>query len=191
MAAPLPDLDPIALLTQVYPVGSPTREILLRHGQQVADKALALLDQAAWLDADREFVYQAAMLHDIGICRTRSPKLGCAGSLPYVCHGVEGRAILDGLGFPGHALVCERHVGVGIRADEIAAQDIPLPVRDMLPVSIEERLICYADKFYSKTGRGMHEKRIDKIVSGLKRYGGQMAERFLTLHRFFTVAPDA
>jgi uncharacterized protein len=161
----------------------------LRHGEQVGRKALGILDRAPWLVADREFVLQAAMLHDIGIGRTRCPELGCTGSLPYVCHGVEGRAILDRLGLSRHGLVCERHVGVGISAEQAMRLALPLPARDMLPLSVEERLICYADKFFSKTDDGRHEKSIDEITAGLSRYEAEYADRFLALHRFFTRIP--
>lgn len=183
-------MDPVAILTQIYPVGSATRELLLHHGELVARKARAILERAGWLAADTDFVYQAAMLHDIGIGATRSPKLGCTGTLPYLCHGIEGRAILDRLGFSEHALVCERHVGVGISAEQIVRQMLPLPARDMLPLSIEERLICYADKFFSKTDNGQHEKAVDEIVDGLRRFGKSHVTRFQALHRMFTDSPD-
>jgi hypothetical protein len=49
-------------------------------------------------------------------------------------------------------------------------QQLPLPARDMFPLSVEERLICYADKFFSKTDNGRHEKTIDEITAGLARY---------------------
>jgi uncharacterized protein len=182
-------IDAEAIITRFYPVGSLTRSLLLRHGELVGRKALDTLDRAPWLDADREFIVQAAMLHDIGIGRTRSPQLGCAGALPYVCHGVEGRRILDQLGLSRHGLVCERHVGVGISADQAERRNLPLPARDMLPVSVEERLICYADKFFSKTDDGRHEKRIAEITAGLARYDSAYADRFLTLHRLFTSRP--
>jgi len=181
-------LDPEAIIRQHYPEGS-TRDLLLRHGELVAGKALAVLEGAPWLDADREFVAQAALLHDIGIGRTRCPQLGCTGDLPYVCHGIEGRAILESMSLQPHALVCERHVGVGIRADETLTRKLPLPARDMLPISVEERLICYADKFFSKTENGRHEKSIAEIVSGLVRFAPEYEARFLALHRSFTREP--
>ena len=181
-------LDPEAIIRQYYPDGI-TRDLLLRHGELVTGKALAVLDRAPWLDADRDFVAQAAMLHDIGIGRTRCPELGCTGGLPYVCHGIEGRAILEAMNLQPHALVCERHVGVGIRADETRARKLPLPARDMLPLSVEERLICYADKFFSKTDNGRHEKSIAEIVAGLARLAPAYEVRFLTLHRSFTREP--
>jgi hypothetical protein len=55
-------------------------------------------------------------------------------------------------GHPELALVCERHIGVGISIAEIQHHNLPLPSRDMIPVSIEEQLICYSDKFFSKNG---------------------------------------
>lgn len=185
----LPGIDPEAVLTRFYPVGSRTLDLLMHHGELVGRKALSILDRAVWLNVDREFVFQAAMLHDVGIGCTRCPQLGCNGTLPYVCHGVAGRAMLMKLGLNRHGLVCERHVGVGIRADEAAGQGLPLPDRDMLPLSLEERLICYADKFYSKTDNGRHENPIDGIIAGLSRYGPAMTNRFQALHRLFTELP--
>lgn len=189
MASARSDIDPEALITRYYPCGDPVRELLLRHGELVARKAHAILDRAGWLNADREFVTQAAYLHDIGIGATHCPEIGCMGRLPYVCHGFEGRRILDRLGLDRHGLVCERHVGVGLRATSIRRRQLPLPVRDMLPLSMEERLICYADKFYSKTDNGRHVKSIDDILAGLIRYDKDYAQRFMTLHRFFTQSP--
>jgi len=184
-----PVIDTEAIITRYYPAGSVTRSLLLRHGELVGRKAIEILDRFPWIDADREFVVQAAVLHDIGIGRTRCPELGCTGTMPYVCHGVEGRAILDKLGLFRHGLVCERHVGVGISADQAVRRKLPLPARDMIPLSVEERLICYADKFFSKTDDGRHEKTIDEIIAGLTRYEAEYANRFLTLHRWFNQNP--
>ncbi|MGD8701896.1 MAG: HDIG domain-containing protein [Desulfosarcina sp.] len=184
-----PPIAAESIITRAYPAGSSTGELLLRHGELVARKAIQILDRAPWLEADREFVFQAAMLHDIGIGRTHCPELGCMGALPYVCHGVEGRAIMDQMGLHRHGMVCERHVGVGIRAIEALRRKLPLPVRDMVPRSVEERLICYADKFFSKTDNGSHVKTVDEITAGLTRYSKGDAQRFLTLHRFFTREP--
>ena len=126
-------IDPESIINRFYPARSTTRDLLLRHGELVGRKALGILDRAPWCVVDREFLVQAAMLHDIGIGRTRSPELGCTGTLPYVCHGVEGRAILDRLGLERHGLVCERHVGVGISAHQTVRRKLPLPARDMFP----------------------------------------------------------
>jgi uncharacterized protein len=188
---PSSDIDPEAVVTRFYSDASRIRDLLLRHGELVSRKAMAVLDRSPWLRVDRVFVHQAAMLHDVGIGRTRCPELGCTGTLPYVCHGVVGRRMLEKLGLNRHGMVCERHVGVGIRAAEAHQQGLPLPVRDMLPLTVEERLICYADKFYSKTDNGRHAKPVDEIIAGLARYGPAMTERFRALHRLFTREPTA
>lgn len=182
-------IDPETIITECYPIGSKTRDLLLRHGALVAKKALDILAFASWCDADRQFVYEAAMLHDIGILMTNSKKLGCTGKLSYICHGVEGRKILDRLGLHRHGLVCERHVGTGIRKDEIQRRNLPLPLRDMVPRSIEERLICYADKFFSKSPKKTHEKSISNITTILATYDGDHVTRFLRLHKEFTTEP--
>jgi uncharacterized protein len=183
------EIDPEAILTEFYPVGSKTRELLLHHGLQVARKALDIIDRFSWLNAHRQFVYEAAMLHDVGIGPTKSPKLGCSGDLPYICHGVEGRKMLEKVGLHRHGLVCERHVGVGICKEEIRLHKLPLPERDMVPSSIEERLVCYADKFFSKSPKTNNEKSVDTIQANLAKYGEAHVTRFLRLHRLFTLGP--
>ncbi len=184
-------IDPEAIVARFYPPGGMIFDLLINHGRLVGQKALAVLDAAPWLTADREFVWEAAMLHDIGIGETNCPELGCDGKLPYVHHGVEGRAILDRLGLSRHGLVCERHVGVGICAEEIELQHLDMPRREMLPLSVEERVICYADKFFSKTDNGRHEKTIDEIMINLSRYGSALPDRFARLHRLFSEPPVA
>ena len=141
-------MDPVALIQKYYPDdNAPLQYILLRHSADVAEKAAQIAERHPELHLDQRFVYEAAMLHDIGIFRTHAPEIFCLGTEPYIKHGILGRELLDGMGLPRHALVCERHTGAGISAFDIREQQLPLPPRDMLPISIEEKLVCYADKF--------------------------------------------
>ncbi|MCU0560118.1 MAG: HD domain-containing protein [Desulfobacterales bacterium] len=174
-------MDPAEIIGRYYAPGSALHRILMEHGELVARKALAAAARVSHLEPDLAFIESAAMLHDIGIFLTRSPGLGCRGSEPYLRHGVLGRELLDALELPRHGLVCERHVGVGLSAEEIRRNRLPLPERDMLPVSIEEQLVCYADKFYSKNenGRPPAEKPIDRIVAELRPHGADKVARFL------------
>ncbi len=126
------------------------------------------------------------MLHDIGIFMTHAPELGCRGVHAYISHGHLGHQLLEGLGFPRHALICERHVGVGITMDEIEAQNLSLPRRDMVPETLEEQIICYADKFFSKIPYpDVQEKSTTQIVRELKALGGGKVETFLSWVRRF------
>jgi len=180
----------IEILTRFYDPHSRAFGLLKAHGEQVADKALAAAGKVAHLRPDLEFIRTAALLHDIGIYLTNSPGLDCHGTEPYVRHGVLGRELLDRLGHPRHALVCERHVGAGISAEEVRRFDLPLPARDMLPVSIEEQLICYADKFFSKNGTGgSREKSGDEVVAGLRPHGEEQVRRFLAWAGMFGGVP--
>ena len=172
-------MNPIALLEQYYHSNSKTFKILVEHGMQVARKARAAARQVPELRPDLEFITTAAMLHDIGIFRTNSPDIGCYGKHPYIRHGILGGELLKKAGHPKLALVCERHIGVGISVADIQQQNLPLPNRDMIPVSIEEQLICYADKFFSKNSRAEPaEKSIPEIINNLKRYGSDKVNRF-------------
>ena len=172
-------MDPVELIASHYKGHSKAHRILLSHSEKVADKALAAAGRVPGLEPDLEFIRQAALLHDIGILFTATSQLGCYGNHPYVCHGVLGRALLEAEGLKRHALVCERHVGVGITREDIRLQRLPLPARDMRPVTIEEQIICYADKFFSKNGAGAHkEKTVSEILQKLASYGEEKVERF-------------
>jgi uncharacterized protein len=179
-------MNPLEIIAEFYEPGSESFKILVKHGQQVANKAVEVAARVSHLKPNLNFIKEAAMLHDIGIFETNTPELGCTGKHPYVCHGYLGKKILEKKGFPMHALVCERHVGVGISSEEIRRYHLPLPERDMIPITIEEQIICFADKFYSKNGKtdGREESEED-ILNALYRYGPEKAACFQSwLHLF-------
>lgn len=172
-------MDPVEIISRYYNPGSRLFDIVVNHGQQVAKKALSAADRVSHLNCDKTFIKEAAMLHDIGIFLTAWPKLGCSGKHPYVCHGYLGRELLEKNQMPKHALVCERHVGLGITTEDIIRHNLPLPERDMCPVSMEEQIICYADKFFSKTGKlNPKEKPVKKVLKRLEKYGHDKVLRF-------------
>jgi uncharacterized protein len=179
--------SPADIIARYYDRSSKAWQILTEHGELVAERALRAAARVEHLRPDLAFIFEAAMLHDIGIFLTDSPEIDCHGSQPYIRHGILGRCILEAFGLPRHGLVCERHVGVGISAEDIGRFNLPLPVRDMRPVTIEEQIICYADKFFSKNGNGRAagEKSVDRIVASLRRYGDDKVERFREWVRLF------
>lgn len=179
-------MNPLEIIERYYPKGSPAYELLVQHSLCVRDKALAIVDAHPELEADRQFVSEAAMLHDIGVCTTHAPSIHCHGKLPYICHGVEGSRMLQAEGLPRHALVCERHTGTGLSVADIERQQLPIPTRDMTPQSIEEQIICYADKFFSKSSTPTTPKAIEKIRGSLARYGADSVARFDQWHALFT-----
>ena len=184
-------MDPLEVIAANCPQDSAAYEILVEHSSLVAQKALALACNLSHLNPDMDFIYEAAMLHDIGIIMTHTPELGCTGALPYICHGYTGRAILETAGLARHGQVCERHVGVGITMEDIRSGKLTIPLRDMTPQTLEEQIICYADKFYSKNSHRhrVMEKSTEEIVLGISPHGQEKVDRFLSWHRQFESQP--
>jgi len=170
-------MNPIAIIEKYYPVDNRLRQLLLRHSRQVADKALACAALHPELQLDTAFVEEAAMLHDIGIFRCDAPEIFCFGDQPYIRHGVLGAELLRNEGFPKHARVCERHTGTGLTQRQIEAQQLPLPHQDFLPETLEEQLICFADKFYSKS-HVEKERSVEKARKKLQKFGEDGIRRF-------------
>ena len=86
------------------------------------------------------------------------------------------KKILEKEGFPKHAFVCERHLGVGITKKEIEKRGLPLPKRDMVPVSVEEKIISFADLFFSKDKSKPHS--VENIREWLSKFGDCQAKKF-------------
>lgn len=156
-----------------------TLDILMTHGRMVAGKALEVCGHLE-VDAEtRALVIEAAYLHDIGVCRTKAPDIGCFGDEPYIRHGIMGREILEAEGLLPHALIAERHTGVGITVEDILNQKLPLPEREMVPHSLPERIICFADLFFSKNpDRLEKEKPLERVRKGLSKHGSEKVAIF-------------
>ena len=170
-------MDPLKIIKKYYPENSKLFKVLIKHSEAVAQKALKIAKK--FPEVDKNFIYEAAMLHDIGIIFTYIPKLNPDGKYPYIAHGYLGREILEKEGLPKHALVCERHMGVGITKEEIIKKNLPLPPRDMIPVTLEEKIIAFADKFYSKhPDEIIKEKSVEQIIKDLKKYGEDKVKIF-------------
>lgn len=177
-------MDYLAIINQYYPQKSKVRDILLTHSECVARKALQIADKHPELKLDRTFIQEAAMLHDIGIVKCNAPDIECFGTEPYIKHGIIGADMLRAAGYPRHARVCERHTGAGIALQDIIDQHLPLPHQDFLPETMEEQVICYADKFYSKT----HLDRVrtpEQALKSIGRFGKEGAKRFARWMQLF------
>lgn len=177
-------LDVKSIIDKYYEARSELREILTVHSRKVGEKALSCARHRG-LEIDVDFVWEASLLHDIGIFRCNAPDIMCFGTEPYICHGIIGRELLDNEGLTRHALVCERHTGAGLTVDDIIRQNLPLPHRDMTPQTLEEKLICYADKFFSKSGDYRREKSRDQVLRSMSRHGEDAVQRFLELDNLF------
>lgn len=170
-------MNPLTLIDKYYPEDNELKHILLVHSRSVSDKALEMARKHPELNLDLTFIEEAAMLHDIGIFMTDADGIFCFGKYPYICHGYLGAELVAREGYPRHALVCERHTGAGLSLKAILERNLPVPHREMIPVSLEEQIICFADKFYSKTKLDK-EKSVEKARKSIEMHGEEGLVRF-------------
>lgn len=159
----------------------------LIHVTLVTKKALSVGARLGCGANTLRFIEEAAMLHDIGCCRVHFPEFQIYESLPYLCHMTEGYTILTQEGFPLHARVASTHTGVGITAREVKEHNLPLKEQDYVPETLEERIISYADLFYSKSPKTLFvEKTPKQIRSGLEKFGQEKVHIFDSWHGEFS-----
>ena len=170
-------MDVNAIISKFYKEESNGKSILIAHSELVAEKAVAIADAHPELNIDKDFVREASLLHDIGVFLCDAPGIGCYGSEPYIKHGVLGAELLRREGLERHARVCERHTGAGLTKESIIEQGLPLPAKDFLPETIEEKLVCFADKFFSKS-RPTQEKSLEHARRSIAKFGEDSLRRF-------------
>lgn len=177
-------IDIAKILYRYYQPGEPITTLLWKHSEQVAALAVEIARNNPNLPIDIDFLHEAAMLHDIGVFRTHSPSIHCHGSAHYIQHGILGAELLRAEGMEAHARVCERHIGVGLTIDDIVSQNLPLPHRDMQPETLEEKLVCYADNFFSKSQPDV-QRTFAQVRNSIARFGNDNIERFDALAQLF------
>ena len=68
--------------------------------------------------------------------------------------------------------------------EDIVGQNLPLPHHDFLPVTIEEQMVCYADKFFSKTKLD-REKTLQQAERSVAKHGEKGLLRFRQWEQMF------
>ena len=186
------------IIDKYYPSDGNLRRLLIHHSRQVADRALLVARRHPELGADLRFLEDAAMLHDIGILLTDAPGIYCEGTEPYLLHGRLGAQMLrreaeafvregrsSEAGYcEALARICERHTGTGLTAHNIREQGLPLPEQDFLPETVEEQIVCYADKFYSKS-HPERERTVEQTAKSLEKFGAEGVAKFLRWAEMF------
>lgn len=163
-------MKPTEILKKYYNPESELYKNLIIHNKAVTQKALSIaknLQREKNIKVDLEFLKEAVALHDVAVFLTNAPDLHCFGKEKYIRHGILGREILEKENLPKHALVCERHVGVGLTKKGIEEENLPLPTRNMLPKTIEEKIVCVADNFFSKDGEYITKEKPISLIKEL------------------------
>jgi len=120
------------------------------HSLKVAEKALDLAEKIKLKEIDMNLVEIGGLLHDIGRCKTHGFR-----------HALIGAKIIRERGLSERlAKICETHILGGL--DKEDAKQVGLPERDFLPVTLEEKIICLADKYITGTKEVSIEQRFEK-----------------------------
>lgn len=85
--------------------------------------------------------------------------------------------MLRSLGYERHARVCERHTGTGLTKEVILQNGWNLPAKDLLPETLEEQLICFADKFFSKTKFLTQPRTFEQVVESMRKISEESVKK--------------
>lgn len=142
---------------------------VIKHCKAVARLALETANalKEKGLQVDSELVEIGALLHDIGRSRTHT-----------VNHAVVGAEIARSAGLPESVIsIIKRHVGGGITVSE--AEKLGWPKDVYVPITLEEKIVSYADKLIQDCKRVPVEVTIKELSKELKP---KAVERVRELH---------
>ena len=155
-------------------------EIILNHGFMVLRKSIEIINKKKLYNKiDFDLIVSGCLLHDVGAFEFMNMH---KFQVDYLRHGVIGGEILRKEGLDREALIAERHIGSGLSKEYIMQNHLSLPQKDFLPLTLEQKIICYADKFHSKNGK------IDTLASirkEMKGFGKEPFEKFSELEKIF------
>ena len=115
-----------------------------------------------------DLVEISALLHDIGRSKTHT-----------VNHALEGGRIARAHNLPLSVVhVIERHAGGGIPKGE--AKKLGWPARDYVPKTLEEKIVCYADK-------RVEGLRVVPINKAVQEYAANLGKNHPTIKRIWAL----
>jgi uncharacterized protein len=145
---------------------------VITHCQAVALLALELAEKfkAKNYPVNLELIEAGALLHDLGRSKTHS-----------VNHALEGMKLAQTEGLPDTILcIIKRHVGAGITSEE--AQQLNWPKDIYTPQTLEEKIVCYADKCISgddripveTTIKQLHDQKLNDAAERVRKLGNEI-----------------
>jgi uncharacterized protein len=147
---------------------------VVKHCLKVSEiaKRLARRVEGKGIRVNERLVEAASMLHDIGRSRTQELQ-----------HGIIGGEILRERGLPDDLRkAVERHVGAGIGRREV--EELEFCNIDLIPATIEEKIVCYADKLVDGAEEVKFEDTLE-YYEGVFGKGHPVVLRLKLLHDYF------
>ena len=131
---------------------------IIRHVISVCEKAMDIArkihDNGHAINLP--LVEIGALIHDIGRSRTNK-----------IEHAIEGAKIIEELGFSKKLCrIAETHLLGGLSEED--AMILGLPAKSYLPETLEEKIVCYADKLINGSKEVSIEQR---FLKWKKRFG--------------------
>lgn len=127
---------------------------IVSHCQACATISKLLSERAAGQGrpVDEQAVVVGALLHDIGRTQTQT-----------VSHGHVGAGILEKEGVDDVVVeIVRRHVGAGISPEE--AVSLGFPPGDYVPETLEQKIVCFADKMLDGDKARPFEEEVKRFV---------------------------
>lgn len=157
------------------------------HSQIVAEMAAELIEKNN-LDVNKKLVRVGALLHDVGGYTYEDIEQAFKNG-EYITHALRGYDVLKAEGID--EVVCQialNHVGVGVTKQNIQEMNLPLSPQDYSPVTPEQEIVMYADKFHSK-GRESTFNSPQWYEQKVTRFGHDHPKKFAALIQKYGV-PD-
>lgn len=154
-------------LLKKYAKNKESFDKVLAHSIAVQKVALELAKDIP--DSNEDNIKIGSLLHDIGrfYCWEKNPEK----------HGIRGAEILRKENLPEYASIAERHLGAGISKEDILEQNIDLPLKDYIPVTKEEKIICHADNLIKEDKRISLKKAVERYEKELGKKVGKRVKR--------------
>ncbi|MGQ9479468.1 MAG: HD domain-containing protein [Thermoproteota archaeon] len=152
---------------------------VFKHVEKVAEVAKDITSRIKLkkYEVDEQLVVAGALLHDIGRAVTHD-----------VSHGVIGGKIIRRRGLDERlARIVERHVGGGLSIEE--AEKLGLGRLNLMPETLEEKIVCYADKLVDGNRRVEFSETLKYFIEKLGPEHPAIKE-LENLHCFFSEILD-
>ncbi len=149
------DIRRMAALHRALAPSDHAYDIIHTHCEIVARLALSVA-RACDLTVNERLLAIGGLVHDIGTYQLIKNDGSDGGQLTfknkYIQHGIRGYKLLKACKYGEDvAEFARNHTGIGLTASMVRDQQLPLPVDDYVPVTTEQDLVMYADKFHTKS----------------------------------------
>lgn len=169
----VPSVNDIQSLHKRYAFNDADFELVFGHCQIVNEIAQWCVNKNN-LEVDEKLLEAACLLHDIGTYGLLQDATGSKKFYPQ--HAILGATILKEEGMDDKIVeIVRTHVLLGLNKEDIEKQGWALPLKDFEPKTLEAKVLCYADRFHSKSP---HFNSAESFMNSLEKDLPNQAKKF-------------